>query len=139
MGRLFFFGQFFENYSSSPNFWATLFLGKSYAYILGWATFGAIFLKLIWSPCLLRFQDVRRRVEGRTCSTRASKGPAVSGERRRFRSVFVHRCLHRHKHLSGQFSSMHLSPYYVALCVHSSLPMYVQAYIYHVDVGSTGT
>jgi hypothetical protein len=48
------FGQFFENYRSSPKFLATIFHGKNKVSILiktGWASLWAIFYKLIWSPC----------------------------------------------------------------------------------------
>jgi hypothetical protein len=51
---IFFFGQFFENYRSSPNIWATLFNGKSCLIILTKTDlvfiFGQLFHQLIWSP-----------------------------------------------------------------------------------------
>jgi hypothetical protein len=60
IGRIFvywvivYFGQFVENYRSSPNIWTTFIHGKSCAIIstkLGWATFWATFSqKFIWSP-----------------------------------------------------------------------------------------
>jgi hypothetical protein len=51
IGRLFW--EAFLNYRRSTNFYATLSYSDNYSLILiknGWATFWAIFPKLIWSP-----------------------------------------------------------------------------------------
>jgi hypothetical protein len=48
-----YFGQYFENYRSSPDLKATFSKAKiiySFLQKMGWATFWAIFHKLIWSP-----------------------------------------------------------------------------------------
>jgi hypothetical protein len=54
IGRIVFFGQCFENYRSSANFWTTLLHGASYVLILTKTMvgiqFGRLFHELIWSP-----------------------------------------------------------------------------------------
>jgi hypothetical protein len=61
IGRIFaqwaiaYFGQWFENYRSSAYFWATFFpqyqLSINFYKKIVWATFSALFQKLIWSSC----------------------------------------------------------------------------------------
>jgi hypothetical protein len=71
VGRLFSLGSSFENYESSPHFWATFSLSLSYASILTkkWfgLHFGRFFHQLIWSPCS------RERFVARLCLLMSSQ------------------------------------------------------------------
>jgi hypothetical protein len=60
-------GQFLKNYRSSPNFWASFFLSKDYAFFdKKWVGlhFGRLFHKLIRSPCRRAKAILSRRRKG---------------------------------------------------------------------------